>query len=71
MLFAVFIAVAIVVTGRWYLYVAYASDPFDEVGVGLNMMMPGPIREIGCAKLKQRLGRHSLPPAGCDVDGNW
>jgi hypothetical protein len=71
MMFAVFIAVVIVVTGRWYVYVAYSPDPFDQVGVGLNMLMPAPIRDLGCAKLKERLGRHSLPPAGCGVDGSW
>jgi hypothetical protein len=68
---AVFIAVAIVVVGRWYLYIAYTDDPFDEVGVGLNMMMPEPVRQIGCTRMKERFGRGSLPPAGCGENGIW
>jgi hypothetical protein len=68
---AVFIAVAIVVVGRWYIYIAYSHDLFDEVGVGLNMMMPDPVRQIGCAKLKERFGHGSLPPAGCGANGAW
>jgi hypothetical protein len=68
---AVLLAVAIVVTARWYVYIAYSPDPFDQVGVGLNMMMPPPIRQIGCAMMKKRFGHASLPPAGCDIDGRW
>ncbi len=71
MLAAVAVAVAIVTVGRWYAYVAYAGDPFDEVGIGLNLIMPGPVREIGCNKLKARFAARTLPPAGCGVDGSW
>ncbi len=70
-LLAVCLAVAIVLAGRWYVYVAYASDPFDRIGVGLNLLMPEPVRQLGCAKLKSRFGHLSLPPAGCGVNGSW
>jgi hypothetical protein len=67
----VLIAVVIVTGGRWFAYIAYSNDPFDEVGVGLNMMMPAPLRQIGCARLKERFAQRTLPPAGCGVDGSW
>ncbi|MDL2397744.1 hypothetical protein [Rhizobium mayense] len=65
------VAIILVIGGRWYAYVAYADNPFDEVGIGLNSMMPGPIREKGCAMLKARFENRTLPPAGCGVNGNW
>ncbi|PZM13046.1 hypothetical protein [Rhizobium tubonense] len=70
-LVAAIVAIVVVFGGRWYAYVAYADDPFDEVGIGLNMIMPTPIREMGCAKLKERFGDKTLPPAGCGVNGMW
>jgi hypothetical protein len=70
-LIAALIAIVIVIGGRWYAYVAYADDPFDEVGIGLNSIMPGPIRDRGCAMLKARFEHKTLPPAGCGVNGNW
>ncbi|MBB3607631.1 hypothetical protein [Rhizobium sp. BK602] len=68
---AALVAIILVIGGRWYAYVAYAEDPFDEVGIGLNTMMPGPIREKGCDMLKARFENRTLPPAGCGVNGNW
>jgi hypothetical protein len=70
-LVAVIVAAVFVIGGRWYSYIAYADDPFDEVGIGLNQMMPTPIRDFGCAKLKQRFADRTLPPAGCGVIGMW
>ncbi|ENN89294.1 hypothetical protein RHSP_29678 [Rhizobium freirei PRF 81] len=70
-LVAALIAIVVVIAGRWYVYVAYADDPFDEVGIGLNSMMPGPIRDRGCAMLKARFEQKTLPPAGCGVNGRW
>ena len=70
-LVAALVAIILVLGGRWYAYVAYADNPFDEVGIGLNMMMPAPIREKGCAMLKARFENKTLPPAGCGVNGNW
>lgn len=70
-LLIVVVAFAAVIGGRWYAYAAYASDPFDEVGIGLNMMMPAPIRAIGCDMLKGRFEGKTLPPAGCGNNGQW
>ncbi|MDL2407975.1 hypothetical protein PY650_20370 [Rhizobium calliandrae] len=70
-LIAALVAIIVVIGGRWYAYVAYADNPFDEVGISLNSMMPGPIREKGCAMLRARFENKTLPPAGCGVNGNW
>ncbi|MBO9194492.1 hypothetical protein J5277_10265 [Rhizobium sp. 16-449-1b] len=67
----VVIAAAAVFGGRWYAYVAYASDPFDEVGISLNTKMPDFIRVKGCEMLKARFEGKTLPPAGCSVNGAW
>ncbi|WP_413709657.1 hypothetical protein [Rhizobium sp. Rhizsp82] len=71
LILVVVIAAAAVFGGRWYAYVAYASDPFDEVGISLNTMMPAPIRDIGCGMLKSRFEGKTLPPFGCGVNGQW
>jgi hypothetical protein len=65
------VAVLIVLGGRWYYYVAFAEDPFDEVGIGLNSMMPGPVNEWGCAMLKQRFEKTTIPPMGCGQGVRW
>ncbi|MBB3452896.1 hypothetical protein FHT86_001152 [Rhizobium sp. BK313] len=70
-LVAALVAIILVIGGRWYAYVAYADNPFDEVGIGLNTMMPDSIREKGCSMLKARFENKTLPPAGCGVNGNW
>jgi hypothetical protein len=70
-LVAVVVAAFVVFGWRWYSYVAYSDDPFDEVGISLNQMMPRPIRDMGCAKLKERFADKTLPPAGCGVNGVW
>ncbi|MDM9628335.1 hypothetical protein QTL95_20785 [Rhizobium sp. S152] len=65
------VAMVAVIGGRWYMYVAYASDPFDEVGISLNLKMPEPIRKAGCDMLKARFEGKTLPPAGCGDTGSW
>ena len=67
----VVVAAVAVFGGRWYAYVAYASDPFDEVGISLNIKMPDFIRVKGCEMLKARFEGKTLPPAGCSVNGAW
>jgi hypothetical protein len=54
------VAAIAVFGGRWYAYVAYASDPFDEVGISLNMKMPDAIRAKGCEMLKARFEGKTL-----------
>lgn len=62
-----------VVGYRWYSYVSNTQSPFEEVGIELNSRMPGPIRDWGCARLKQTFGAKTLPPYGCSTsDGrSW
>jgi len=50
--------------GRWYMYVARAQSPYDEVGIALNSHAPKPMRDWGCRKLQQRFP-FQLPPYGC------
>lgn len=64
-------AIIILLAGRWYYYVAYADSPFDEVGIALNSMMPGPINEWGCSLLKARFEKTTIPPMGCGNGTQW
>ncbi len=68
----VLIAAAVMFGGRWYMYVARGSSPYDEVGIALNGYAPGPMRAWGCDKMQARLPGQ-LPPYGCaGPDGrNW
>mgnify|MGYP003658108492 FL=1 len=63
---------AVVLGGRWYLYVSNTETPYDEVGIELNSRMPGPIRQWGCARLETTFAG-ALPPYGCQAaDGrSW
>ncbi len=59
---------------KYYAYVTNTESPYDEVGIELNLMMPGPIRDWGCGKLKETFGTTALPPAGCQSEatpGAW
>lgn len=66
------IAAAVMFGGRWYMYVAYAPSPYDEVGIALNRYAPAPLRRRGCHKMQVRFPGQ-LPPYGCaGPDGrNW
>jgi hypothetical protein len=64
-------AIMLLVGGKWYLYVAHADSPFDDVGASINSFMPAPINRIGCDMLKQRFGNIPIPPKGCSIDGRW
>jgi hypothetical protein len=61
----------LLVGGKWYSYVAHADSPFDDLGSGINSIMPGPINRLGCDMLKKRFGDIPIPPRGCNVDGRW
>jgi len=67
-LFGGLVAVVAVVGYQWYGYIANTDTPFDEVGIDLNNMMPGPVRDYGCRRLKETFGAKTLPPYGC-ADG--
>jgi len=60
----VVVAAAVMFGGRWYLYVARSSSPYDEVGIALNSYAPKPLRSWGCHKLQERFPSQ-LPPYGC------
>lgn len=66
----VLIAATVIFGGRWYMYVAHAESPYDEVGIALNGYAPGPMRSWGCHKMQARFPG-ALPPYGCGgPDGN-
>ena len=64
------VAVAILLAGlgtlgwRWYRYVTAGPTPYDEVGIEVNIRLPAPLREWGCARIKERFPR-AVPPYGC------
>lgn len=60
----VLIGIAVMFGGRWYMYVARAESPYDEVGIALNGYMPGPLRGWSCHKMQERFA-NQLPPYGC------
>ncbi|WP_342359471.1 hypothetical protein [Terrarubrum flagellatum] len=69
-LFQILVIAAIACGGtlgwRWYVYVTNTQTPYDEVGIGLNGLMPQPLRKWGCDQLKKNFGR-GLPPMGCSA----
>ncbi len=66
----VVIAMVALVGQRWYSYVTNTKDPFDEVGINLQSYMPAPLRHWGCMQLKKNFGNKTLPPYGCQAEGN-
>ncbi len=50
---------------RWYAYVTNGQSPYDEVGIGLNSLMPQPLRGWGCQQLQKQFGK-MLPRFGCE-----
>ena len=58
------IGVSIFLGGRWYLYVTNGATPYDEMGIELNGMMPGPLNDWACRRLRARFPE-ALPPGGC------
>jgi hypothetical protein len=69
--FAILALLTLGIGGKWYVYVAHADSPFDNVGSGLNALMPGPINKVGCDMLRQRFGNLPIPPRGCEAAGRW
>ena len=50
---------------QWYGYITNTASPFDEEGIDLNNMLPGPLHDYGCSRLKETFGNKTLPPYGC------
>lgn len=67
LLLTIVLAFVVLIGFRWYRYVTNTDSPYDEVGIALNNVMPGPINAWGCAKLKTTFG-NGLPPYGCAAD---
>ena len=49
---------------EWYHYVT-AGEPYEEIGIDVNISMPAPIRHWGCAQIMRRYPG-ILPPSGCE-----
>lgn len=63
---AVVFVVAVMAGWKWYGYVTNTDSPYDEIGISLNGIMPGPINKWGCDKLHKTFG-NVLPPHGCQA----
>jgi hypothetical protein len=61
----ILVAAGGVVGQQWYSYITNTTSPFDEIGIDLNNMMPGPLHDYGCGRLKATFGGKTLPPYGC------
>ncbi|MFQ6551753.1 hypothetical protein AAD018_005330 [Aestuariibius insulae] len=57
------------VGGYYYFYVTSSDSPYDEAGITLNQVMPGPVSAWGCAQLEERFAQQ-LPPLGCQAEGD-
>ena len=49
----------------WYRWATAGSSPYDEVGIDVNLQMPGPLRRWACSRVAERFPR-TLPPSGCE-----
>lgn len=58
---------AVGIMGYWLYYVTSASDAFDQIGIEINNIMPGPLNMWGCTQLEARFG-DSRAPYGCTTD---
>lgn len=63
---AIVVGVALIAGFQWYKYVTNTDSPYDEIGIDLNNMMPGPINKWGCDRLRKTFG-NVLPPYGCQA----
>ena len=52
---------------RWHQYVTNTTTPYDEVGMTLNGIMPGPLNKWGCDRLHETFA-NTLPPLNCEAD---
>lgn len=52
------------VLGYWLWYVTSAPSQFNQVGMEINNILPGPMNTWGCGQLQQRFG-NDRAPFGC------
>jgi len=65
--FLMVVALVAISGGTYYRYVTNTESPYDEIGIELNIRMPGPIRAWGCAQLKTNFA-NQIPPLGCSAE---
>lgn len=59
------IILAIVLSlGYWAWYVTTSPTQFDQIGMEINNILPGPLNEWGCGELQKRFG-NDRAPHGC------
>lgn len=54
---------AAVIGGRYYYYVEYEDNPYSQTGAGLHSIMPQPVKDWGCTRLRERFPGQTAP--GC------
>lgn len=71
-IFGLIIAVAVLLAYKTYTI----TTPYDDIWVGINSRMPGPLRAWSCQAVEQRLraqgteqakANFKTPPKGCEV----
>lgn len=50
--------------GYWIYYVTSAPSQYDQIGMEINNILPGPLNEWGCDQLQKRFGDQNAP-FGC------
>lgn len=50
--------------GYWVYYVTSAPSQYDQIGMEINNILPGPLNAWGCAQLQKRFGDQNAP-FGC------
>lgn len=59
-----------VLLGFWATKTYTLDTPYDEVWIGLNSRLPGPMRAWSCGAMHERLGAEAgVAPYGCE--GLW
>lgn len=59
-----FVLLFVAGVGYWIYYVTSGPSQFDEFGILINQIMPGPLNEWGCDQLQARFG-DGRAPSGC------
>ncbi len=60
------ILVVVAALGYWAWYVTTSPTQFDQIGMEINNVMPGPLNEWGCGQLQKRFG-DDRAPRGCSA----
>lgn len=60
------VLVVVAALGYWAWYVTTSPTQFDQIGMEINNVMPGPLNEWGCDQLQKRFG-NDRAPHGCSA----